>query len=90
MVNAPEMFLNSAPNPFVSSTSVRYILQTTSDVSIEVYNQQGNLIKVLVNQRQQPGIYNVPFNTGGLPAGSYLVKAVKNGIVTQSLKIIKQ
>ena len=90
MVNAPEMFLNSAPNPFVSSTSVRYILQTTSDVSIEVYNQQGNLIKVLVNQRQQPGIYNVPFNTSGLASGSYLVKAVKNGVVTQSLKIIKQ
>jgi hypothetical protein len=90
MINAPEMFLNSAPNPFVSSTSVRYILQTVTDVSIEVYNQQGNLIKVLVNQRQQPGIYNVPFNTGGLPSGSYLVKAVKNGVVTQSLKIIKQ
>lgn len=89
-ISAPEMLLSSAPNPFVSSTSIRYILQTASDVSIEVYNQQGNLIKVLVNAHQQPGIYNVSFSTGGLASGSYLVKAVKNGVVTQSLKILKQ
>ena len=90
-VGAPEVFLSSAPNPFVENTSVRYILQTASNVSIEVYDQRGHRISILVPPtQQQPGIYSVPFNTATLSKGVYFVKAIKNGEVMQSLRIVKQ
>jgi hypothetical protein len=89
-ISAPEMFLSSAPNPFNNNTTIRYMLQTATHVAIEVYDQNGKLVKVLVNQQQQPGMYSVPFSSLSLTAGVYLVKALKNGVVTQSLKIVKQ
>jgi len=90
-VGAPEVFLSSAPNPFTETTSIRYILQTASNVSIEVFDQSGHQVSVLVAPRQQqPGIYSVPFNTSTLSKGVYFVKAIKDGIVMQSLRIVKQ
>jgi hypothetical protein len=90
-VGAPEVFLSSAPNPFTETTSIRYILQTASNVSIEVFDQSGHQVSILVAPRQQqPGIYSVPFNTSTLSKGVYFVKAIKDGIVMQSLRIVKQ
>ena len=90
-VGPPEVFLSSAPNPFVESTSIRYILQTSSNVSIEVYDQRGHRISILVpTTQQQAGIYSVPFNTSTLSKGVYFVKAIKDGEVMQSLRIVKQ
>ena len=90
-VGPPEVFLSSAPNPFVESTSIRYILQTSSNVSIEVYDQRGHRISILVPAtQQQAGIYSVPFNTSTLSKGVYFVKAIKDGEVMQSLRIVKQ
>ena len=90
-VGAPEVFLSSAPNPFLENTSIRYILQATSNISIEVYDQRGHRISTLVPPTQQPpGIYSVPFNTATLSKGVYFVKAIKNGEVMQTLRIVKQ
>jgi len=90
-VGAPEVFLSSAPNPFLENTSIRYNLQATSNISIEVYDQRGHRISTLVPPtQQQPGIYSVPFNTATLSKGVYFVKAIKNGEVMQTLRIVKQ
>jgi hypothetical protein len=86
---APEVFMMAAPNPFADNTTIRYTLQTTSNVSIEVYNASGNLVQVLVNQRQDAGTYSALFNSGNLARGIYFIKAVSNGEIKQSLRIIK-
>jgi len=75
----------------LENTSIRYILQATSNISIEVYDQRGHRISTLVPPTQQPpGIYSVPFNTATLSKGVYFVKAIKNGEVMQTLRIVKQ
>jgi len=68
---------------------LRYHLTERTQVSIEIYNSQGNLIQVLVNQQQAPGIYTVNWNAANLANGTYLIQAVKNGVVKQSLKVVK-
>jgi hypothetical protein len=45
------------PNPFNSSTSIRYTLPEKSDVRMDVYNTKGQLVKSLLNVTQQPGEY---------------------------------
>lgn len=85
----PELFVTAGPNPFANGTTLRYVLTERTQVSIEIYNSQGNLIQVLVNQQQAPGIYTVNWNAANLANGTYLIHAVKNGVVKQSIKVVK-
>jgi hypothetical protein len=87
---APEFFMTSAPNPASASTTIRYRVETPSQVLLEVYNEGGNLIQVLVNQRQEQGTYSVTLNTSSLSSGIYFVKAVSNGQLKQALRIVKK
>lgn len=84
-----QMFISSAPNPFSNATTLRYRVESSSHVNIEVYNTRGNLLNVLVNKRQEPGFYNVNLAMDNLASGVYLVKAVKNGMIVQTLRIVK-
>lgn len=84
-----QMMISSAPNPFSNTTMLRYRLENPSQVGIEVYNTRGNLLKVLVNKRQDAGIYTVSLALGDLASGVYLVKAVRNGKIVQTLRVVK-
>lgn len=84
-----QMFISSAPNPFSNATTLRYRVESSSHINIEVYNTRGNLLNVLVNKKQEPGFYNVNLAMDNLASGVYLVKAVKNGMIVQTLRIVK-
>ncbi|HSB92750.1 MAG TPA: DUF4331 family protein, partial [Flavitalea sp.] len=88
-IRTPEVLMTTAPNPFMEQTNVRYRLEQNSAITIAVYNTQGTLIRTLVNRNQEAGTYNVTFSTTNLASGVYLVKATSNGVVIQTLKIIK-
>ena len=47
------------PNPFNPSTTLKFSLPHTSDVSIVVYNTLGNKIRTLVDRKMQAGSYSV-------------------------------
>ena len=57
------------PNPFNPSTVISYKLTVRSKVSLRVYDLLGREIETLVNQEQQPGVYNSQFSISNLPAG---------------------
>lgn len=65
------------PNPFVSATTIRYTLADESDVRLEVYNLLGQRVAEIVNERQQPGGYEVTFRPpANLSSGTYLYRIV--------------
>jgi hypothetical protein len=88
-VAPPEFFMTTSPNPASAVTTIRYRVETPSQVMIEVYSEAGNRMQILVNQRQEQGTYYVPFNTSSLPGGIYFVRAVSNGQLKQSLRVVK-
>ena len=47
------------PNPFNEQTSVCYQLNTTAHVHLNIYNIAGQLVKTLVDVKQDAGFYNV-------------------------------
>ncbi len=66
------------PNPFSSTTTLRYELDTPMQVSIQVCNMTGQKVRDLLHERQAPGSYAIEWNgadKGGrpLPAGTYLL-----------------
>jgi hypothetical protein len=69
------------PNPFNPTTVITYSIPASSNVVINVYNVIGELIKTLVNQYQEAGIYKVNFDAGGLSNGIYFYKIQSGNFV---------
>jgi len=86
---APEMNLVAYPNPGNGNSTIKYSVDAPSQIKITVMDMQGKLIKVLSDKKQEAGVYNVQWDNGSLTAGTYLVIASKNGVVKQTIKVVK-
>jgi hypothetical protein len=89
--NREEGFFESiAPNPFTSTTFIRYQLPVERKVTIAVYNYLGQPLTTLVNEIQAAGSYTVEFNADNLPVGVYTCR-IQAGeyISTQKILLIK-
>ena len=67
------------PNPFNSSTQIRFELPNTSLVSLIVYNLLGKEVTVLLNQELPSGSYTINWEARdeknySLPSGIYFIK----------------
>ena len=69
------------PNPFNPVTTIKFeIPQATSGmksntvVKLEVYDVLGRLVKTLVNENEQSGIYTVQFDASNLSSGIYFYR----------------
>ncbi|MBS1563785.1 MAG: DUF4331 family protein, partial [Bacteroidetes bacterium] len=88
-IATPEMFMTAAPNPAGSSTTVRYRVAAAAHVSITVSDVNGNRVNVLFDGRREAGSYSILWDASRLPHGIYFVNATENGIVKQSLPIVR-
>jgi hypothetical protein len=85
------------PNPFNPVTTIKYSLPKRSDVVIKVYNVLGKEVKILINNEQEAGVYEVEFNAstlasgvsakGGYASGVYLYR-LQAGDFVQTKKMI--
>jgi hypothetical protein len=89
-VAAPEVFLSTTPNPATTSNTIRYRVESPSQIRIVVMDGQGRQVKELVNQKQNAGTYTVDWNTGNLSSGAYFITVIKDGNKNQTLKMIKE
>jgi hypothetical protein len=88
-LSSPEIFLRSMPNPVKGKTSINYSVDAPSQIKIIAYDMQGKLVKILVDKKHDAGMYSTDFDLSNLAQGTYLVAAVKNGMVKQTIKIVK-
>ena len=80
------------PNPFNPNTTIKYNLPKRTSVSLKIYNLAGQLIKTLVNEKQQTGSYIVKWNGNdeqscNVTSGVYLCRLQTNEFV-QTRKMI--
>jgi len=86
-VDAPLEFALSQnyPNPFNPSTKIRYQIPQESEVIIKLYDILGAEVITLINEKKEPGVYEIDFNAqstaGGLPSGIYIYRIVADGFV---------
>ncbi|MEO7524260.1 MAG: DUF4331 family protein, partial [Ferruginibacter sp.] len=86
---APEIFANTSPNPFVENTTIQYRVESATQVSISVFDEQGKFVTALVNKNQKAGTYTQSFNGKNLGKGIYFIQISKNGEVKQTLRVVK-
>lgn len=70
----PLGFAQNYPNPFSETTIIRYSLPKSMHVRLSVYDVLGRQVAVLVDQRQDGGVYETSFEARGLPRGVYFYR----------------
>ncbi len=81
----PDKFglMQNFPNPFNSSTSIRYQIPRTADVQILIYDLMGRQIKTLYQGEQNAGYYTIEWNGLSddnrlIPSGVYFYRMVSS------------
>ena len=72
------------PNPFNSSTKIKYSIKEPGLVTLRVYDLLGREIATLVNEPKQTGEYEVEFNADkyGLTSGVYFYQLVSGSFTS--------
>ena len=71
---SPLGFAQNYPNPFSVSTTIRYSLPQPMRVRLQVFDVLGRTVATLVDEQQQGGIYEIPFEASALPGGVYFYR----------------
>ncbi|PID27142.1 MAG: hypothetical protein CR982_06735 [Candidatus Cloacimonadota bacterium] len=88
-INNFSLFQNY-PNPFNPTTTINYSLNSTSQVSLAVFNARGEKVSDLVNGRESKGNHSVFFDGSNLNSGIYFYKLTVNGVsVTKKMVLTK-
>jgi len=83
--NAPNKFSLSQnyPNPFNPATTIKFSIPENGTlkmkngiVKLKIYNILGKEVATLVNEKLQPGMYEVKFEGTNLPSGVYYYKII--------------
>ncbi len=75
------------PNPFNPKTIIDFDIPTESDAKLTVYNSQGEVIAVLVDQRLTAGSYRVDWNAEAFSSGVYFY-TISAGKFYESRKMV--
>jgi hypothetical protein len=82
----PEIY----PNPASTSVFISFKLDSTQDISLNLLDANGNLIKVLTEGRLEKGIHELNWNTGETRNGIYFLQLVAGDhVVSKEISIIK-
>lgn len=73
------MLSQNYPNPFNPSTSIRFGINTSSKVQLEVFNMLGQRVATLLNEQKAAGWYTVNFDASRLTSGTYIYRINANG-----------
>lgn len=78
------------PNPFDQNTRIQLSIATPGWYELVVYDIQGQIIRKIVNAGLMPGMYNVDFNAGTLPPGTYFYRLTGRGVhLTKKMVLMK-
>ncbi|MBS4016073.1 MAG: T9SS type A sorting domain-containing protein [Candidatus Latescibacteria bacterium] len=79
--------LSITPNPFTNTTTIRYNVPISGNVSIKLYNSTGSLVNTLLSGYQNKGDYTL--NLSNIASGVYFLRYQHNK-GTSEVKLIVQ
>ena len=78
------------PNPFNPKTTIRYDVSNISNIKVNIYNTNGQLVEVLTDKLHEPGSYNLIWNAQEYTSGIYFVKLIsKDFTAVEKIILIK-
>jgi hypothetical protein len=77
----------ASPNPFNPSTTFEYDVAEEGLVTIEVFDELGNVVRTVVQEVAKPGYYTARLEANDLASGVYLIR-MTNGAFHQTRRVI--
>lgn len=78
------------PNPFNPTTKIKFDLPRNSQVRLEVYNNLGQLVKLLYDGYTKAGYYETQFDGSGLSSGMYYYRlSTPEYVETKKMILVK-
>ena len=74
-----------SPNPFSQETKIEYRLPKNENIKICIYNLLGEIVKTILNEKQQKGFHEINITSTELNSGLYFFE-----IQTENFKAIKK
>ncbi|MFZ1256295.1 MAG: T9SS type A sorting domain-containing protein [Saprospiraceae bacterium] len=88
--SASKFRIENYPNPFQSSTKLKYQIPTKGFVKLHIYNSAGIHCAELINEVKEGGDHEIVWNAKQFPAGVYSCKLQFNGQeINNKLLLIK-
>jgi|YelNatPaOPRAMG01_1025707.scaffolds.fasta_scaffold01001_6 hypothetical protein len=91
--NVPNKFdlSNNYPNPFNPSTTIKFSLAKSGNVSLKIYNIVGQLVRTVVdNELKNSGTYEVQVNMDNLASGVYFYNLTQGAqSITKKMILLK-
>lgn len=76
------------PNPMKDDGAIKFDLDTDSDVTVQIFNLQGQVVSEINQKGMSAGTNNLTFGTAGLTPGTYIVR-LSAGEMIETAKFIK-
>ena len=70
-----ELYQNT-PNPFSTFTNISFEIKDSGAVKLLLLDNNGRLLKVLIDEQLNQGVHNVDLYKEGLPAGIYYYQLI--------------
>jgi WD40 repeat protein len=84
------MLEESMPNPFTSSTTIRFTLPKHAHARLSIVDERGREVATLVDRSLDAGIHTAVLDGSSLGAGSYFSRLEADGIVlTRKIVLVK-
>lgn len=78
------------PNPFNPTTKINYTLPYETNVQLQVFTIEGELVKSLLDERQSASVYSIEFDASNLASGTYLFRLNAGGFIqTKKMTLTK-
>jgi hypothetical protein len=78
------------PNPFITSTNIKYSVPFRTPVIIKLFDNFGTLVKMLVNEEKPAGTYELNWISENFPSGIYFYQMKAADFVeTKKMVLIK-
>ena len=83
--------LGTAPNPATDRTQVRFSLDRTAEVTVEVFDVLGRLVQTIDGGAQVAGERAITVDTAGLSTGAYIyrVRLDDGAAVTGRMMVVR-
>lgn len=65
--------LKNYPNPFNSTTEIKYKLPYLANVKLSIFDINGKLVNILLNRRQDKGEYKIKWRADRIGSGVYFI-----------------
>ena len=90
-IGAPQMLMESFPNPAATQNTIRYRITNRSKVTMKIFNGTGSVVSTpVVSEWKDAGTYEVHLDLANYKSGVYYATLLNNNQTVQAVKLVVQ